>query len=120
MQTVGNSYTCSLKAFILGVYNLATFVLRETVCQEYTDSTHRTEPMLLDGKCSEIRFQTFHIEINILRCQKIRNAYYNFYMLHGEEKVHAHLCKKGIHSMLEAVKPIHATLQVFLIAFTLP
>jgi len=44
---------------------------------------------------AEIRFQNFRFEANILRCQNIRNAYYSVPMLHCEEKIRVHLCKRG-------------------------
>jgi hypothetical protein len=59
-------------------------------------STCRTTPVSLDGYCSEIRFQTFHLEVDILRSQKIRSAYYNVSILQGEEKVRVHLYKNGV------------------------
>lgn len=58
-------------------------------------STCRTTPVSLDGYCSEIRFRTLHFEVDILRSQNIRTAYYNVPILQGEEKVRVHLCNNG-------------------------
>jgi hypothetical protein len=74
-------------------------------------SVHVEQPHCYWIGNAEIRFQTFHFEINILMRQKIRNAYYNVFILNGEEKVRVHLCKRGT-LVLEAERLIHATLQV--------
>ena len=74
-------------------------------------STCRTQ-VSLDGYCSEIRFQTFHFEVGILRCQKIRTAYYNVPILQREGNVRVHLWKNGVVVCRKRGSPILATLQV--------
>jgi len=58
-------------------------------------STCRKTPVSLDGDCYEIRFETSHFKVEILRCQKIRTAHYNVPILQGGGKGRVHLCKEG-------------------------